>query len=282
MANTLTIDLDKATPIETLLYLMARLRDPVTGCDWDSQQSSRSIAPYTVEEAYEVVDAIEREDYPHLREELGDLLLQIVFHAHMADEQGQFNFDDVVTGLVAKMVRRHPHVFPDGTLTSVIDPDARPDEQSIRRRWDEIKQEEAQAKGKTTSTILGDVPVGMAPLKRAQKLQRNAAKVGFEWDSIAPVFEKLHEEIDELKEAIAEQHDAAHIEEEMGDVFLVAVNLCRHLKLDAELVMKRANDKFEKRFRLMEDYLIKQGLSLDQASLAMMEAGWQASKRQES
>lgn len=282
MANTLTIDLDQATPIEQLLYLMARLRDPVTGCDWDSRQSSKSIAPYTLEEAYEVVDAIEREDYPHLREELGDLLLQIVFHAHMANEQGHFNFNDVVSGLVAKMVRRHPHVFPDGTLTSHIDPAQRPDEQSIRRRWDEIKQEEAQEKGKTTSTILGDVPVGMAPLKRAQKLQRNAAKVGFEWDSIEPVFEKLHEEIDELKEAIAEQHDAAHIEEEMGDVFLVAVNLCRHLKLDAEMVMKRANDKFENRFRLMEAHLVRQGLSLDQASLAMMEAGWQASKQQES
>lgn len=271
-------DPEKATPIEQLLYLMARLRDPELGCHWDSQQTSQSIAPFTLEEAYEVIDAIERQDYPHLREELGDLLLQIVFHAHMANEKGQFNFNDVVSGLVNKMVRRHPHVFPAGTLASRIDPTNRPEETAIRKRWDEIKQQEAIEKGKSSSSILGDIPVGMAPLKRAQKLQHNAAKVGFEWDSIDPVFEKLHEEIDELKEAIAEHHDKAHIEEEIGDVFLVCVNLCRHLGLDAEMVMKRANDKFENRFRQMEAYLVKQGLSLEQADLALMEAGWQASK----
>jgi ATP diphosphatase len=269
---------ENAHAMDELRFLMQRLRDPETGCRWDLQQTFKTIAPYTIEEAYEVLDAIECNDVPHLREELGDLLLQIVFHAQMASEQGWFDLDDVARGLVAKMIRRHPHVFPDGTLLSKVDPENRPDEAWVRSRWEEIKQEERLEKGQTTDSVLGHIPESMAPLKRAEKLQRNAAKIGFEWDSVGPVMEKLHEEIDELAEAIDHGHDRGHIEEEMGDVLFVCVNLCRHLGLDPELVMKRANNKFETRFRHIEAGLKAQGISPQQADLATMEALWQAAK----
>lgn len=277
----LDIDLDTATAIEKVEYMMARLRDSETGCNWDRKQTYKTIAPYTIEEAYEVVDAIEKEDFPHLKEELGDLLLQIVFYAQLATEDGHFNLNDVADVLVDKMVRRHPHVFPAGTLESRIDPADRPSEATIRAMWDKIKREENIEKGKQTGSVLGDVPPGMAPLKRAEKLQKNAAKVGFEWPSVMPVLEKLQEEVAELTEAMEHNVSMSHIEEEMGDVLFCCVNVCRHLGFDPELVMSRANQKFENRFQQMESHLREQGVKIEETNLEVMETGWQAAKAKE-
>lgn len=275
----LDIDLDSASPFEQVEYLMARLRDPQTGCSWDLKQNFSTIASYTVEEAYEVVDAIEKNAMDELRDELGDLLLQVVFHSQMASEIGAFCFQDVAKGLVEKMVRRHPHVFPEGTLASRIDPDNRPDEALIKQRWDEIKREEKAAKGEAASdSTLGDIPRGMAPLKRAEKLQKNAAKVGFDWPTYHAVLDKMREELAEIEEATEEAHALDHIAEEVGDLMFCCVNLLRHFKRDPEIVMKQANDKFEKRYQLMEAWLKEQGKDIHTTDLDTMEAGWQAVK----
>lgn len=258
---------------------MARLRDPQTGCSWDLKQDFSSIASYTVEEAYEVVDAIEKNDMAELRDELGDLLLQVVFHSQMANEIGAFSFQGVAKGLVDKMVRRHPHVFPEGTLQSRVDPENRPDEALIKQRWDEIKREEKAAKGEVVcESTLGEIPRGMAPLKRAEKLQKNAAKVGFDWPSYHDVLEKMREELAEIEEATQDEHAVDHIAEEVGDLMFCCVNLLRHFKRDPEMVMKQANDKFEKRYRSMEAWLQEQGKDIRTTDLDTMEAGWQAVK----
>ena len=283
----LDINLDTASAFEKVEYMMARLRDPQTGCSWDVKQNFASIASYTVEEAYEVVDAIEKNSMDQLRDELGDLFLQVVFHSQMASEIDAFSFQDVAKGLVEKMVRRHPHVFPEGTLASRIDPDNRPDEAHIKQRWDDIKREEKLAKGETPeASTLGDIPRGMAPLKRAEKLQKNAAKVGFDWPGHESVLEKMHEELGEIREAVAEydqqqkggQEEVDHIAEEVGDLMFCCVNLLRHFKRDPEMVMKQANDKFEKRYKLMEAWLKENGEDIRQSDLDTMEAGWQAAK----
>ncbi|MAZ05249.1 MAG: nucleoside triphosphate pyrophosphohydrolase, partial [Halomonas sp.] len=191
--------------IDDLKTLMARLRDPETGCPWDTRQTYRTIVPHTLEEAYEVADAIEREDYPHLKDELGDLLFQVIFYAQIGREDGHFDFDGVVHHLVRKLVRRHPHVFPEGTLDSRIDPDNRPDEAWIKESWERIKAEERALKpapdaGAPESRLDG-IARTLPAMARAEKLQKRAARHGFDWPDIAPVFDKLHEEIDELKEA---------------------------------------------------------------------------------
>lgn len=266
--------LGRAIPIERIRYLMARLREPEYGCPWDQKQTHRTIAPFTIEEAYEVADAIERNDIPHLREELGDLVFQVVFYAQMAEEAGEFTFDDVLAGLEAKLVRRHPHVFPAGTLGSRITPGETVSDEQIKGTWEKIKQQE---KGPRRSAI-DDIPAGMAPLKRSQKLQKAAARIGFDWSSPRDVLDKLQEETLELREAV-EVGVTSCIADEIGDMLFVLTNLARHYKLDAEALMISANQKFDRRFRHMEDWLLSRGLAPGDASLDQMEDGWRDAKQ---
>ena len=263
--------------INNLLTLMARLRDPQSGCAWDIRQTFATIAPYTLEEACEVVDAIEREDYGHLKEELGDLLLQVIFHAQMGSEAGHFNFDDVAGSLLEKMIRRHPHVFPDGTLTSSMATTRLTPEQ-VKASWQEIKDEEKRQKTqkKTGSAMPDDLPAVMPSLKRAHKLQCAAARVGFDWPGSEPVYDKIAEELDEIKEAQAEQPDK--LAEEVGDLLFACVNLARHLGVDADMALRRANSKFDRRFRTMESLASANHQVFQQLSLEEMEDYWQQSK----
>ncbi|MBD3640160.1 MAG: nucleoside triphosphate pyrophosphohydrolase [Marinobacter sp.] len=270
--------------IEDLKTLMARLRDPETGCPWDTKQTYSTIVPHTIEEAYEVADAIERADYPHLKDELGDLLFQVIFYAQIGREDGHFDFDSVVDHLVRKLVRRHPHVFPEGTLESRIDPDNRPSEAWIKESWERIKAEERAEKPEADESLsrLDGIARTLPAMARAEKLQRRAARHGFDWPDIAPVFDKLHEEIDELKEAwqAAEHgtgdHDA--VEDELGDLLFVCVNLARFMKVNPEQALKRTNHKFEARFRAIEQALAKEGRDMDKESLEALDAIWQAVK----
>ena len=239
--------------IADLLAIMAKLRDPDGGCPWDLQQDFATIAPYTIEEAYEVADAIERGDMADLRDELGDLLLQVVFHARMAEEAGAFAFGDVVAAICDKMVRRHPHVFAAGTA------DAAGDSAAVLRNWDAIKRAERDARGEADTSALAGISRGLPEWQRAVKLQHKAAKVGFDWPSPAPVLDKLQEEIDEVRaefDAVAaDPGDAAardRLEDELGDVLFVCANLARHAKVDVGNALRRANAKFERRFRAME------------------------------
>lgn len=227
---------DHGQSINQLLAIMARLRDPVSGCPWDRQQDFTSIAPFTVEEAFEVADAIAEGDMQHLKEELGDLLFQVVFHAQMAQEKGAFDFHDVVAGLNKKMIERHPHVFnPDHPPLSA-------DEQS--QIWEHRKHI-----GK--ASVLDDIPANLPTLSRAVKLQKRAASIGFDWPEVAPVFDKLEEEVAELKEAM-HAGDRAAMQDELGDVLFVITNLARHIGVDPELALRQANNKFERRFRAVE------------------------------
>lgn len=223
-----------------LLQIMKKLRDPEHGCPWDVEQDFASIAPYTVEEAYEVADAIERNDLVNLRDELGDLLLQVVFHAQMADEQGAFDFADVVSGISAKLVRRHPGVFADEQVNSAR-------EQSDT--WDRIKAEERQAAGE--QSVLDGVPRGMAELQRSVKLQKRAGEVGFEWPDPEPVLEKIDEELEEIRDAML-HGGRDEITDELGDLLFVAANLARQMDIDPAAALRHANHKFEQRFRAME------------------------------
>ena len=239
--------------IADLLAIMAKLRDPDGGCPWDLQQDFATIAPYTIEEAYEVADAIDRGDMADLRDELGDLLLQVVFHARMAEEAGAFAFGDVVAAICDKMVRRHPHVFAAGTA------DAAGDSAAVLRNWDAIKRAERDARGEADTSALAGISRGLPEWQRAVKLQQKAAKVGFDWPSPAPVLDKLQEEIDEVRaefDAVAaDPGDAAardRLEDELGDVLFVCANLARHAKVDVGNALRRANAKFEHRFRAME------------------------------
>ncbi|MBN8240200.1 MULTISPECIES: nucleoside triphosphate pyrophosphohydrolase [Marinobacter] len=270
--------------IEDLKHLMARLRDPDTGCPWDTKQTFASIVPHTIEEAYEVADAIEQEDFPHLKDELGDLLFQVIFYARMGEEAGHFEFDGIVDHLVRKLVRRHPHVFPGGTLESRIDPDNRPDEAWIKESWERIKAEERAEKpvANTPASRLDGIARTLPAMARAEKLQRRAARHGFDWPDIGPVFDKLHEEIDELKEAwqMAEAGtgDLDAVEDELGDLLFVCVNLARFLKVNPEQALKRTNHKFDARFRAIERVLEKEGRNLDEETLEALDAVWQSVK----
>lgn len=243
--------------INQLLQIMAKLRDPETGCPWDVEQNFASIAPYTLEEAYEVVDAVERGDTENLREELGDLLLQVVFYSQMADEAGLFNFEDVAQAISEKMIRRHPHVFGDDNAIKTA--------QEQVKNWDKIK---AVEHGKQQS-VMDNVPAGFPALLRAQKLGKAASKKGFDWDELPPVFDKVFEEIGELKQSVKEE---SNIEEEVGDLLFAVVNVARHLKIDAETALRKANRKFEARFRAIEPDLT------DHQSLKQKEALWQKAK----
>ena len=262
--------------ISRLIEIMAALRDPDTGCPWDQKQTFATIAPYTIEEAYEVADAIQRGDLAHLKDELGDLLLQVVYHSRMAEEQGEFAFGDVVEAVTTKMIRRHPHVF--GT-----------DEERAAGAapgfWDKAKAAEKATNGEKEARVLDDVPAALPALTRAIKLQNKAAKVGFDWPSLAPVFAKLEEEIGELRAEIDKaggkpKGDPA-IEEEFGDLLFVVANVARHLKIDPEAALRAANEKFTRRFRFIEDELAKRGTSPKQSTLAEMDALWDQAKARE-
>ncbi|MEQ5817336.1 nucleoside triphosphate pyrophosphohydrolase [Marinobacter sp. NFXS11] len=272
--------------IDDLKNLMARLREPETGCPWDTRQSYKTIVPHTLEEAYEVADAIEREDYPHLKDELGDLLFQVIFYTQLGREDGHFDFDGVVDHLVRKLVRRHPHVFPEGTLESRIDPDNRPDEAWIKESWERIKAEERAMKPASEASAsvsrLDGIARTLPAMARAEKLQKRAARHGFDWPNVDPVFDKLHEEIDELKEAWEAAQmgtgDPDAVEDELGDLLFVCVNLARFMKVNPEQALNRTNHKFDARFRAIERVLEREGRDMDEESLEALDAVWQAVK----
>ncbi len=259
-------------PIDALRDIMARLRDPDGGCPWDVAQSFATIAPYTIEEAYEVADAIQRDDLDGLADELGDLLFHIVFYARMAEEAGAFDFDDVARGISDKMLRRHPHVFGDKTVES---------QAAQNREWEVYKAAErdarASAEGRPPSALDG-VALALPALMRADKLQRRAARVGFDWPDIAPVIDKVLEEIEEVRAELIDDGSAEARIDEIGDLMFACVNLARHAGVDAEAALRQANDKFEHRFRGVEAALAADGKSTDTASLDEMERHWQRQK----
>ncbi len=258
--------------IARLIEIMAALRTPETGCPWDLQQDFHTIAPYTIEEAYEVADAIERGDFDDLRQELGDLLLQVVYHARLAQEQGRFGFGDVVQAITEKLVRRHPHVFGDRRGISAED---------VGGLWDDIKAQEKAGRGKATGQgALAGVPVGLPALTRALKLQEMAGKVGFDWNDPMAVLAKIREEADEIEADIRAQNTAAAARE-AGDLLFAVVNLARHLSADPEAVLRGTNQKFERRFAAIESALAAQGKSPREATLAEMDALWDAAKAAE-
>lgn len=265
--------------IDRLLEIMAALRDPETGCPWDVEQDFRTIAPYTLEETYEVLDAIERNDMDDLREELGDMLLQVVFHARMAEEKGDFAFGDVVEAITRKMIRRHPHVFGDSEARSAG---------MAKGAWNRIKAAEKAERAERRKQLgletkdkegyLDDIPRAFPALLRALKLQQKAARIGFDWSEAAPILDKIAEEIAELKEAM-HGGEQAEIEEEYGDLLFAMVNLGRHLEIDAETALMAANDKFSRRFHFIEKFLEESGNTLEEASLDEMEAIWSKAKQ---
>ncbi len=271
-----------SVPIDQLRKIMRQLRDPDTGCAWDLQQDFSSIAAYTLEEAYEVVDAIERGDLDDLKDELGDLLLQVVFHAQMASELKLFDFDDVVQAISDKMVRRHPHVFAN----AVFDTEA-----ELKASWESIKAEERRQKldrrtnGKQAdvsdtgiASALDGIASNLPALKRADKVQKRAARVGFDWPDIEPVWEKLDEEIAEVHEAIASD-DLAAVADEIGDLLFTVVNLARHAGVDSEAALRQANMKFEKRFRQVERYASEADHALSDMGMQDLDALWRRAKQ---
>lgn len=298
----MTNAIEPARDIARLIDIMTALRTPVTGCPWDLEQTFATIAPYTIEEAYEVADAIQRGDLADLRDELGDLLLQVVYHARLAEEQSAFDFGDVVMGVTAKMIRRHPHVFGDATAKSAG---------AVKGLWDQIKAQERAAKPQASAGVLTDVPVALPALTRAIKLQHKAAKVGFDWPSLAPVFDKMREELAELEAEVAksapsgglllapsdcpsdsrpeganfaasgrlrEAKSDAAVKEEFGDLLFVMANVARHLKIDPEDALRAANEKFTRRFAHIEARLAEQGRHPAQSTLNEMDALWDEAK----
>ena len=263
---------DQQTPIEQLRAVMAALRTPDTGCPWDLKQDFASIAPYTVEEAYEVVDAIARGNMDDLKLELGDLLLQVVFHARMAEEQGLFDFNDVAMAISDKMKYRHPHVFSDTHVD---------DAGQVQDNWEALKAAERAEKAPDSGpqSLMDDVPTALPGLTRAVKLQKRAAQVGFDWQAAAPILAKLDEEVAEFKaEMNAETIDEQRLTDEFGDILFVMANLARHLKLDPETAIRSTNRKFDRRFRFIEQKALENGEKMDEMSLEALEAYWQESK----
>ena len=249
---------------------MAQLRHPETGCAWDVKQDFASLIPYVIEEAYEVVDAIERNDLDDLRSELGDLLLQIVFHAQIANERGHFNFEEVSQAICDKLVKRHPHVFADAVFNS---------DEERHQAWEQVKAVERQEKNKSPKqlSVLDGVATSLPALLECEKIQDRAANFGFDWPDVNPVFDKVQEELDEVKEAYASGNQA-HIEEEIGDLLLVTVNLARHLKINPELALKRSTKKFSKRFQYIEQQVAATGRDLKSCQLAELDAYWDEAK----
>ena len=255
-------------PIDRLLAIMARLRDPERGCPWDREQNFATIAPYTIEEAYEVADAIERQDMTALKDELGDLLLQVVFHARMAEEAGLFGFDDVAQAIADKMERRHPHVFGDAEITSVA---------AQNEAWEAHKAAEREAKDEAASVVDG-VAIALPALLRAAKISRRAARIGFDWPDAASVIDKIEEELDEIEDAIDDRAPPAALEEEIGDLLFATANLARKLDIEPETALRRATAKFERRFREVEALAKARGIGSD---LDALEALWQEIKAHE-
>lgn len=257
-----------------LVEIMAALRSPGTGCAWDLEQTFETIVPYTIEESYEIADAVARGDMNDLKEELGDLLLQVAFQARIAEERGHFDFGGVVEAITQKMIRRHPHVF--GLVRGLT-----PDE--VKAQWERIKRDEKSEKGSSNSvsseSILGSIPLSLPGLTRAVKLQAKASTAGFDWKDARLVIEKIREETDEI-EAVLDTGDTAAITEEIGDLLFSAANLARHVKADPEAAIRRANDKFERRFHFIEEALAFQGLAPGTATLQEMEALWNSAKAQ--
>lgn len=267
--------------IVRLRKIMKQLRTPETGCPWDMEQTFGTIAPYTIEEAYEVADAIERDDMYDLVDELGDLLLQIVFHAQMAEEKNIFSFEDVVNAICRKMIRRHPHVFGDEDARTAG---------AVKGMWERIKSEEADAKRAQTGNsdllrVLDDVPPALPALVRAVKLQKKAARTGFDWPTIAPVFEKIREEIDELEDAVKEQTSGNSATDEMkdetGDLLFAIANLARHLGLEPEAALHGTNAKFTRRFNYIEDHIVANGRKFESCDLDELETLWNQAKSME-
>ncbi len=265
-------DLSNPNPTDRLRAVMAKLRDPDGGCPWDVEQTFKTIAPYTIEEAYEVADAIQRGDMAGLRDELGDLLLQVFFHARMAEEAGHFDYDDVARAIADKMIRRHPHVFGDTEINSA-------EAQTVH--WEDLKAKERAEKGETPAedaSALDGVAIPLPALTRAEKLQKRAARIGFDWPEAEPVIAKIEEELAELRAEMSAGGSPARVEEEMGDLLFAVANLARHLKIDPETALRQGNHKFEDRFRRMEKRLRADGRDPASAGLDEMEAAWQAEK----
>ncbi|EIJ34638.1 nucleoside triphosphate pyrophosphohydrolase [Thiothrix nivea] len=257
--------------INELLNLMVRLRDPQTGCPWDIKQTWQTILPHTLEEVYEVADAVDRGDAAALRDELGDLLFQVVFMAQIASEQGLFDFNDVAQGITDKMIRRHPHVFGNAVFA---------DEGEQKQAWESIKQDERSGK-ESESGFFAGIPAAMPALRRSQKIQQRAARVGFDWDDWRQVIPKIHEELDEVVDAVDTGDPFSRIEEEVGDVLMGATNLARLLGVNAENALRLSNRKFEQRFQRVESLLLAQGFTLEDARLEQMESAWNMAKLEE-
>jgi len=266
--------LNKAPSIEKLRWIMTKLRDPNTGCPWDVKQNFASITAHTIEEAYEVVDAIEQNDFAELNKELGDLLFQVIFYSQLGQEQQLFDFDSVVAAICEKLIRRHPHVFSDADLST---------DAQIKANWESEKASERQAKhNQTELSILADIPKNLPALSQAAKIQKRCSHVGFDWHDINDVFAKIEEEVLEVKEELAaEDINQAALEEEIGDLMFAVVNLCRHAKQDPETLLRRANQKFTKRFHGVEAQVSQSGQSFAQHDLEQLEQYWQQVKKQE-
>ncbi|WP_223456117.1 MULTISPECIES: nucleoside triphosphate pyrophosphohydrolase [unclassified Pseudomonas] len=267
--------------LEDLLHLMNRLRDPQYGCPWDIKQTWATIVPHTLEEAYEVADAIERGDFDHVQGELGDLLFQVVYYSQLAREEGRFEFAGVVDSITRKLIRRHPHVFPTADLYAPVDV-PRLSEAQVKQRWEEIKAEERAEKSSAPEqlSLLDDVPAALPALSRSAKLQKRAGQVGFDWPDALPVLDKVREELDEVLEAMS-QNDPEAVADEIGDLLFSVVNLARHLKVDPETALRGANGKFERRFRFIEQALRDTRRPMEDCTLEELDALWGEAKRQE-
>ena len=268
--------MDRSYDIEDLKRLMERLRDPEYGCPWDLKQTYQSIAPFTLEECLELIDALEQSDFEHVEEELGDLLFQVIFYAQLGKEEGRFDFDSVVSGITAKLLRRHPHVFKDGQLEGVIED--RTSMATIKANWEKTKAKERA--GRSQTSVMDDVPATLGSLSRAQKLQKRAATVGFDFSSASDVSTRLLGEYRELEQAML-SGDQNEIENELGDVLFTVVNLARHLKVDSEAALRKANRRFESRIRYAESDAASEGRSLIEESTERLDERWQKAKLKE-